>query len=48
MKKIIFVLLTLFFLTSCGGPKLPDPNMKLPDSPPNSALMEPGSPPSGN
>ena len=45
MKKIIFISLTLFLLTSCGGPKLPDPDMKLPTSPPDPALMQPTSPP---
>ncbi len=45
MKRIIFTLFALFLLTSCGGPKLPDPDMKFPDSPPDPALMEPTSPP---
>ena len=45
MKKILLSLSVLFILTACGGPKLPDPDMKLPTEPPNPELMEPTSSP---
>ncbi len=46
-KKVIFTLIALFLLTSCGNEtELPDPDMKFPDSPPNPVLMDPSSLPS--
>ena len=45
MKKIILTFVALLFLTACGGPNLPDPDMKLPTEPPNPELMEPTAPP---
>lgn len=44
MKRTVLILVSIFFLTSCGS-KLPDPNMTLPDTPPNPELMEPTSNP---
>lgn len=45
MKGVIIIIFSLFLLTACGGPSLPDPDMKFPTEPPNSELMEPTSAP---
>ncbi|MBU0578070.1 membrane lipoprotein lipid attachment site-containing protein [Patescibacteria group bacterium] len=41
MKKIILITFILFLLTSCGGTRLPDPDMAFPESGPDPAIMEP-------
>lgn len=43
MRKIIFILIVLFLLTACGGPKMPE--IPMPESPPDHDLMQPTSSP---
>ncbi len=41
MRKLLLIPCILLFLTACGGPDLPDSDMKFPTEPPNPELMEP-------
>jgi len=40
MKRLILIF-AIFLLTSCGGSKLPDPDMAFPESGPDIEVMEP-------
>lgn len=45
IKIIVLSIITMSFLTACGGSDLPDPDMNMPVEPPNSELMQPTSNP---